>query len=319
MTSFRELLLSFLEASRERLKNPAIGTFILSWMAINWRFLAILFFSESSLIDRIELIENDYLKLDLNLWYPLLVMVIYMLILPNLMAIFDSINQKSISFRKGLSNKNKLDDIIARNKHSLEDVVAQQEIAAEKRQLELIQQGSPDVSNLKQQIEDLKIQNSLLLEKENSKTVKIVTKEEDKTPTKTEESNSTNTKPISKRPVRKSSTKTETDESKEVKPLPASDKYPAMRDNVIKNIAKSEKEWILLYGFYSSNFGKKEFTRDQIIDAYKETKRKTRSRQLNISNNIGNLVKQGFIRFLNDDEMLLTDAGRELVKEIMNR
>ncbi|MCH7523557.1 MAG: hypothetical protein IIC74_00760 [Bacteroidetes bacterium] len=311
MTSFKEIILSLFEASRERLKNPAIGTFILSWMAINWRFLAILFFSDSSLIDRIRLIENDYLKLDLNLWYPLLVMVIYMLILPNLMAIFDSINQKSISFRKGLSNKNKLDDIIARNKHSLEDVVAQQEIAAEKRQLELIQQGSPDVSKLKQQIEDLKNQNSLLLEKENSETVKTVTNEEDKT--------STNSKQISKRPVRKPTTKTKTDESKEVKPLPTSDKYPAMRENVIKNIAKSEKEWILLYGFYSSNFGKKEFTRDQLRDAYKETKRKTRSRQMNISNNIGNLVKHGFIRFLNDEEMLLTDVGRELVKEILNR
>lgn len=114
MNSFKEIILSFFEASRERLKNPAIGAFILSWVAINWRFIAILLFSNSSLIERISLIEDKYLRVNLNLWYPLLVMGIYMLILPNLMAIFDSINQKSISYRKGLSNKNKLDDIKAK-------------------------------------------------------------------------------------------------------------------------------------------------------------------------------------------------------------
>lgn len=202
----------------------------------------------------------------------------------------------------------------------MEDVVAQQEIAAERRQLELIQQGSPDVSKLKQQIEDLKEQNNLLLEKTKLLDINKGEKQDvGKNSTKTKKTTSTNKQPTSKRPVKKATKKPYSDESKEVKPLSKSDEYPAMRDNVIKNIAKSEKEWILLYGFYSSNFGKKEFTRDQILDAYKETKRKTRSRHMNISNNIGNLVKQGFIRFLNDDEILLTDAGHELVQEILNR
>mgnify|MGYP001796367972 CR=1 FL=1 len=66
MNSFKELIFSFFEASRERLKNPAIGTFALAWITINWRFVSILFFSDSSLENRIKLIEESYLKLDEN-------------------------------------------------------------------------------------------------------------------------------------------------------------------------------------------------------------------------------------------------------------
>jgi hypothetical protein len=317
MTSIKEVFLSFFEASKERLKNPAIGTFILSWLAINWRFVAILLFSNLPLNDRINQIEDNYLKIELTLWYPLLAMGVYMLVVPNLTAVIDAINQKSIFYRKKIAHENKLSDTNAKNKNSLEDTIAQQEIAAEKRQLVLIQQGSPDINNLKQQIEDLKNQNDTLQKNANSISKENTSKKDTETSSIEPEAKTLN------QPIKRSSKKTKplnnVNDSVQSKPLPTSDNYPAMRDNVIKNVAKSEKEWILIFGFYAGDFGKKEFTRDQIMDAYVETKCKTKSRQMNASNNIGNLVKQGFLRFLNDEEMLLTDAGRALVEEILNR
>jgi hypothetical protein len=300
MTSFKELLFSFFEASRERLKNPAIGTFALSWIAINWRFVAVLFFSDNKLEDRIRIIEECYLNLSLNLWYPLITSGIYLFILPNVMALVDALSRWAISFRKQISNK-----------HKLEDVLAKQEIAVEERSLELIEEGSPDVHKLKEENEVLKLENNKL--KHVKETPELLSNSE---PTTIEVTEKLPTSKKKKAPKKNNSEKQTKEESA---PLPSSKEYPAMRENVIRNVAKSEKEWILLYGFYSGHFGTQEFTRDNILAAYDESKRKTDSRHKNLSNNLNNLVKQGFIRFLNDNEMLLTNTGKELANEILNR
>lgn len=318
MNSFKELIFSFFEASRERLKNPAVGTFIIVWIAINWRFISVLFFSKTDLEDRISLIEECYLRWDLNILYPLLAMIAYMLIPQNLMALFDALSQKAISFRKEISNKNKLEDMRAKNKHRLEDVVAQQEIASEERQLEIIEEGNPEVSKIKEQLSILKKENEELKDQLSNKPEEKVGQPKQETTITTDSNhNQTKEKPSS----RKQSTKKpkSPNENDNTPSLPTSSEYPAMRDNVIRNVAKSEKEWILIYGFYSSNFGKKEFTRKELLAAYDETKRKTTGRRNNLTNNINTLVKQGLIRFLNDEEMLLTDQGKSLSEEILNR
>ena len=317
MNSFKELVLSFFEASRERLKNPAVGTFVLAWIAINWRFVSILFFSNSQLEDRIKLIEECYLRLDLNLWFPLIAMGVYMLIIPNLMALFDALSQKAISYRKELSNKNKLNDIITKNDHRLKDVIAQQEIAAEERQLEIIEEGSPDVTKLKERIEKLESENRNLLTKLSER----IPVQKSKPDLNDDSANDEKSKSTSATTTTKSSTrpKRKTTSDSESTPLPTSPNFPAMRDNVIRNVAKSEREWILLYAFYSSNFGKKEFTRKDLMNAYSESKRRTSQRIKNLTLNINTLVKQGSITFLNDEDILLTDSGVTLAKEILNR
>lgn len=309
MTTFKELIISFFEVSRERLKNPAIGTFALSWTAINWRFVSILFFSELKIEERIKLIEESYINLSFNLWYPLIVTGIYLLILPNLMALVDVLSRWAISFRKQISNN-----------HKLEDILAKQEIAVEERQLELVEEGSPDIPKLKEQIEKLTSENKSLKDKLESND-KIVDQVE---PTPMITSSPPAEEPNTSPPKRKKSTakkaNTNNQDKTENKVVFASSKdYPAMRENVIRNVAKSEKEWILLYGFYAGNFGEKEFTREDIMGAYEETKRKMDSRTKNLSNNMKNLVKQGLIRFLNNDEMLLTEQGKELVTSILTR
>ncbi len=45
----KDIIKSFFEASRDRIKNPLIGTFIISWIAINWRPIMILIFSEKTI------------------------------------------------------------------------------------------------------------------------------------------------------------------------------------------------------------------------------------------------------------------------------
>lgn len=301
MSTIRELITSFFEASRERLKNPIVGAFAISWLAINWRFVAVLLFSRHPIEYRIDIIEECYLNMIQNVWYPLIITGIYILILPNLMALVDVLSKWAINIRKQISNQ-----------HKLNDVTARQEIAVEERQLELVEEGSPDISKLKEKIEALEKERSNLIEQLDLRNTDEH-KDEDEQQVESKNVKSTKSK---KRTTTAKNTHTV---EKVSSPLPTSKDYPAMRDNVIRNVAKSEKEWILLYAFYSSDFGSKEFMREDLFSAYDETKRRTDSRIANLSNNINNLVKQGFVRFLNDTEMLLTDSGKELSREILNR
>ena len=58
MTTIKELFIEIIESSRERLKNPVIGAFIFSWIAINWRIILLLVYSDQAIEDKIRIIEE---------------------------------------------------------------------------------------------------------------------------------------------------------------------------------------------------------------------------------------------------------------------
>jgi len=93
----------------------------------------------------------------------------------------------------------------------------------------------------------------------------------------------------------------------------------SLRDIVMKGTPKNEKEWILIYGYISGNSGSKEFTRDELHNQYDESKRRTDSRIANLSNNLKSLVKAGDLRFINDNDIVLTASGKTKAEEIIRR
>lgn len=99
----------------------------------------------------------------------------------------------------------------------------------------------------------------------------------------------------------------------------ANPSYPSLREINLKGSPKNEPEWILVYGFYASDYGEKEFDRESLLQFYKETKRETKSRIANLSNNLKNLLKQGKLRFLNDHDIVLTTDGKTAVEDIIKR
>jgi len=319
MSTIKEFIISLFESSKERLKNPIIGAFLISWAAVNWRIVLTILLSNKSIEDRIEIINTQYSDFLYVVWLPLIFALFYLLVLPYVMSLFDWLSVWAITYRKKISHG-----------HRMKDLENRLEIATEERQLELIKQGSPDVSKLKDEIEQLEKEKEDLLYKlsgheksrkstdsnESEESEDRVEKDEENEPSGKDDSN--DSKSTKKKTTTKKPQKTEASVLQDYK-LPSSKNYPSMRDNVIRNIAKSEKEWILIYSFYASDFGKKEFTRDHLLAAYDETKRKTNSRHANLSNNLNALVKQSLIRYLNDNEMLLTDEGISLSEEILNR
>ncbi|MFD2916376.1 hypothetical protein [Psychroserpens luteus] len=308
MNSLKEFFLSFFESAKDRLKNPVIGAFVIAWLAVNWRFLAILLFSSKTIEQKIEFVETNYFDIDFNLWIPLTFSVFYVLILPYIMALFDWLSQKGIASRK----------LISKN-HRITDIQNRQEIAAEEWQLEKIKEGSPDIQAMKLKISQLEEQ---LLEKDDVITnlsenltpddvesVEVKNLSENK---KSQTKRKTSTKPKKTRPEKDTKEKTK-NINLELKD------FPVMKDIVIRDLAKTEREWILIFALYSSDYGKKVFTRENIITKYDESNRKTNSRLANVSNNLKNMVKAGQVKFVNDDDMLLTEIGKEIAIEILNR
>lgn len=310
MKSIKEFIISFFESAKDRLKNPVIGAFIMAWFAVNWRFIAILLFSSKSIEQKIEFIELNYFDIKLNLWIPLAFAVFYVLILPYIMALFDWLSQKGISARK----------LILKNQR-ITDIQHRQEIAAEEWQLDKIRQGSPDISGLKDKIIELEASNK-------EKDEVISTLSENINIEESEGGNSENNKvETTKRKPRKKTTSTTTSTStstnseskKSSEKSKQNSEYPIMKDIVIRDLAKTEREWILIYALYSSNFGADVITREEISNKYTESNRKTTSRMNNLTNNINNMVKSGQLKFINDEEMLLTSTGIEIAKDILNR
>lgn len=308
MNSLKEFFLSFIESAKDRLKNPMIGAFIMAWVAINWRFLAILLFSSKTIEQKIEFIESNYFDINYNLWIPLGFAVFYVLILPYIMALFDWLSQKGIAARK----------LISKN-HRISDIQHRQEIAAEEWQLSKIKEGSPDITALKDKIEELET-----YIKEKDEVINTLSDTIEDTKQEVPESTKNQEKPENKSTRRNTSKKTNSKSEKQIEtkkdePKTELKDYPIMKDIVIRDLAKTEREWILIYALYSSEFGKNVFTRDDLLNKYSESNRKTKSRHMNLSNNIKNMVKSNQLKFINDDEMLLTSSGKKMAIDILNR
>lgn len=66
-------LQSLKQTINERIKNPFIGTFVIAWIAINWRPLSILFFSKDNIQQKILEVNTNYSHWHQYLLFPLLV------------------------------------------------------------------------------------------------------------------------------------------------------------------------------------------------------------------------------------------------------
>ena len=87
----------------------------------------------------------------------------------------------------------------------------------------------------------------------------------------------------------------------------------------LKSLPKSETEWILLYAFYASDFGKKSVSRSEIKEMYNITNRMTTSRSNNFFNSLTSAVSNNYLTVLNNDEYTVRQEGKDRVIEILSR
>lgn len=163
----REIINSFLDNSKERIKNPFIGAFIISWIAFNWKPIIILLFSEKEIEQKINFINENYISLKYNLWLPLIFAIAYVVILPYIMLVFDKLSSTAIEGRK--------DNIVKQN---IFDIKARQKLAEEENVLENIRAKFRDKADLNKKIDSLTSQLEELRNKNESLEVKLKESEE---------------------------------------------------------------------------------------------------------------------------------------------
>ncbi len=154
----KEFINNLFKASNERMKNPLIFSFILSWIVFNWKPIFTLFLSDSIIENKINYIALNFSDLSFNLWYPLLFAFGYVIILPYLSIGIELILNKAKITRK----RNFIDDQVS-------DFIGKQAIAKEEKKYENIRAGNAQISELNDKIENLnktkELQNVELTEK----------------------------------------------------------------------------------------------------------------------------------------------------------
>jgi len=92
---------------------------------------------------------------------------------------------------------------------------------------------------------------------------------------------------------------------------------PALKEVVLRDLPKTETDWILVYACYSASFGQGTFTEEDVKNHYEQTGRKNRSRLANLSNNIKSLLNKQYIKVHNDTEYLVKPEGIAYAHEIL--
>lgn len=111
-----------------------------------------------------------------------------------------------------------------------------------------------------------------------------------------------------------------TDSEKREPLLNDKNEFPALKAIVMKNLPANESEWVVVYSFYASKFGKEIFSRNDLLSLYDETNRKTKNRVKSLSAYIKSVVNSDCINPINNDgDFTILDDGIERAKEILNR
>lgn len=74
--SIKEILSTTKEVAIERVRSPLISSFVVAWIAFNWKVAFILLLSESKIEEKIQKID-DLSNIYSGLWFPLSVAVFY--------------------------------------------------------------------------------------------------------------------------------------------------------------------------------------------------------------------------------------------------
>ena len=93
--------------------------------------------------------------------------------------------------------------------------------------------------------------------------------------------------------------------------------FPVLMEIVKRDLPKTESEWILIYGFYASNFGDYPFSIKHIKDKYEECGRKDNKYFKNIDNNIRTILKKGYFKMHTSSEYIIKEQGIEYAKQIL--
>lgn len=145
----KEFFLSVFDSSSDRIKNPFIGSYITAFLVYNWRAIFLLLFSNANIENKIIVINHEYGNKGAVLW-PLGIAIFYILILPYINLIFDSL----LTYSNSKKEIRKKAGIISKLEQKKAEAKYEREIADERA-------GTNEVEVLKNKIDALEKENEL--------------------------------------------------------------------------------------------------------------------------------------------------------------
>ncbi len=118
----KDFINTIFQTSKERLKNPFIGSFILSWCIFNWKAILIIVFSAKTIEQKIDLVSNNYFDINLLLWFPIIMALLYVLVLPYISLIFDKAVLFAKKYRNNEMYNDKIEDVKRKYKLTQEEL-----------------------------------------------------------------------------------------------------------------------------------------------------------------------------------------------------
>lgn len=91
---------------------------------------------------------------------------------------------------------------------------------------------------------------------------------------------------------------------------------PSLQEIKLRDLAKNETDWLLVYTYFASERTTKEFTRENIVKLYKDSDRKNDKRINGLSQLIKNISKARYIKPTNESKFILLEKGKKKVLEI---
>jgi len=80
--SVTDLMGNIIDAFKQRVSSPIVGTFFFSWLIFNWRLVYYFVMSDEAVTQKIKHIELNYLELPNTLYWPLLLTCAYIILFP---------------------------------------------------------------------------------------------------------------------------------------------------------------------------------------------------------------------------------------------
>lgn len=145
----KEFLSNLFKVSNERLKNPLLFSFLLSWIAFNWRPIFTLLLSDKKIEDRISYILENFNEIQYTLYYPLIFSIGFVLLLPY----FTWLIEVLVQFAKIGRKRNLISE-------QLSDLKDKQKLAREEFKYEQEKAGNAEISQMNSTIHELTTSNT---------------------------------------------------------------------------------------------------------------------------------------------------------------
>lgn len=150
INNIKEFCSSIFQSSSERMKSPIIGTYVLSFIIVNWRPFVVLIFSNSTIENRVKLIDATWCN-SKAMWIPGIITVIYIFIIPYAHLLID----KFLSWYRKY-------EVVKEHEARKTLLINQASEAALERQVADAKAGTSEINDLQEKVQVLTTQNQIL-------------------------------------------------------------------------------------------------------------------------------------------------------------